>query len=290
MNTHPSRIVCLSAETTETLCLLGEGDRIVGFSAPACRLPVAQHRKPRVSIYTGTRIERICALEPDLVLGSGAAHGAVLGALAQRGIAVHLFNQRSVRGILDMIRVVGGMVGCAERAADLAARLEWRIEAVRVRSPGEHKPRVYLEEWAEPAISASAWVSELIGIAGGINCFSDLAEGARQEDRIVESFDEVVRRAPDIVISASNARTFQRERIARRPGWRHLPAVVNGELHRIDPLSLQAGPAALSEGLDQLARIIDNWRERRSRMFHTALMPSVAMHSAPSEAVNGRVA
>lgn len=286
MNTHPSRIVCLSAETTETLCLLGEGHRIVGFSAPASRLPVEQHGKPRVSIHSGSRIERICALEPDLVIGSAAAHGAVLGALAQRGIAVHFFNQRSVSGILDMIRVLGGMVGCADRAADMAARLEWRVEAVRFRSQGEQRPRVYLEEWHEPAISASLWMSELIEIAGGMDCFSQLAAGARPEDRIVDSPDEVVRRAPDIVISASTARFFDRERLVRRDGWNHIPAVVNGEVHRIDPLSLQAGPAALVEGLEQLTRIVENWRERRSRMFHTVLMPSAAMRPSSKEAVS----
>ena len=93
MNTHPSRIVCLSAETAETLCLLDEGDRIVGLSGPVGRLPDTQQRKPRLSVHTDTCVERICALEADLVLGSGQKHADVLAALAQRGIAVHLFSQ-----------------------------------------------------------------------------------------------------------------------------------------------------------------------------------------------------
>lgn len=286
MNNHASRIVCLSAETAETLCLLGQEHRIVGFSGPCDRLPATQHRKPRVSIYTGTRIDRISALEPDLVMGCGEAHGEVLGHLAQRGIAVHLFNQRSIRGILDMIRVVGGIVAREEQAAHLAGSIEWRVEAVRARTGEERRPRIYLEEWDEPSITASSWVSELIEIAGGINCFSDRTS-SRQEDRIVHDLDEVARRAPDIIIASWTDKAFQQGRIEERRGWRRIPAVVNGEVHGVEPSLLQPGPAALTEGLNELHRIVENWRERRTHMFRTAFMPVV---TAQSESAAERVA
>ncbi|HKE95188.1 MAG TPA: ABC transporter substrate-binding protein [Povalibacter sp.] len=289
MNTHSSRIVCLSAETTETLCLLGEEHRIVGFSGPIARLPATQHRKPRVSIYTGARIDRICALEPDLVLGCGETHGDVLAALAQRGVAVHLFNQRSVRGILDMIRVVGGLVGRGDAAAALAASLEWRLEAIRVRSVDERRPCIYLEEWDEPAISASGWVSELIDIAGGTNCFADLAARSRQEDRIIYDLDEVVERAPDIIIASWIGKTFQAGRIEARSGWRRIPAVINGELHEVHSSQLQFGPAALTEGISELHRIVERWRERRTRVFQTAFVPYTT-HAPRGEMASERVA
>ncbi|HEY5810332.1 MAG TPA: ABC transporter substrate-binding protein, partial [Povalibacter sp.] len=252
------------------------------------RLPVTLHRKPRVSIYTGTRIDRICALEPDLVMGCGHTHGEVLAALAQKGIAVHLFNQRSIKGILDMIRVAGGIVACDERAAHLAGSLEWRIEAVRVRSADERRPRVYLEEWDEPSISASYWVSELIEIAGGINCFSELTS-SRQQDRIVHDLDEVVRRAPDIIIGSWAGRAFKPGRVEQRKGWRRIPAVINSEVHEIDPSLLQPGPAALTDGLNELHRIVESWRERRTRMFRTAFVPGT-VPASQGDAMAERVA
>lgn len=271
MNTHPSRIVCLSTEASETLCLLGEGDRIVAFSGSTARLPAECHARPRVSLQASSCIDRVCELEPDLVLGLGELHADVLGGLAQRGVAVHLFNQRSVRGILDMIRVIGGLVGRDDAAAHLAATLEWRVEAIRARSANERRPRIYFEEWDEPSITASSWVSELIAIAGGDNCFPELAPQRRPEARVIHDGDEVVHRAPDIIVAAWNGKPFRHASVVGREGWFEIPAVMNGEVHQIPSSAiLQPGPAALTDGLDALQRIVESWRERRSRMFQTA--------------------
>jgi iron complex transport system substrate-binding protein len=287
MNTHPSRIVCLNPETAEILCLFDEGDRIVGLSGSVAQLPEAQQRKPRLSIQTDSCVERICALAPDLVLGSGQKHSSALAALAQRGIAVHLFNPSSVRSIVSMIRIVGALVGRDHVAASYAANLEWRIEALRARANEEQRPRVYFEEWQEPSISAGTWTSELIDIAGGINCFPDLAARHRQEERIVGDLDEVVRREPDIIVTAWNGKQSRLELIESRDGWKHLPAVVNGEVHEIDASIIQQpGPAALTQGLDTLHRIVESWRERRTRVFHTAFVPRVMSAVAdPAERV-----
>lgn len=277
MNSHPSRIVCLTAETTETLYLLGEQRRIAGISGFTARPPQARREKPRVCASTSERVERVCDLAPDLVLGFGELQTDILAALAQRGIAVHLFNQHSVRGILDMIRVLGGMVGRDEKAADLAARLEWRVEAIRAgASEYQRRPRIYFEEWDDPQTAAIGWVSELIDIAGGEDCFADVARASRAADRIITDPHEVVRRAPDIIIGSWCGKKFQSERVAARAGWREIPAVRNGELYEIrSSLILQPGPAALSEGLDELHRIVQLWHEHRTRMFQTALPTSV---------------
>jgi iron complex transport system substrate-binding protein len=272
MNTHPSRIVCLSAETAETLCLLGEEQRIVGFGGSIDRLPDTQHKKPRVSVHGVSCVDRICALDPDLVLGFGETHAETLAALAHHGIAVHLFNQRSVRSILGMIRVIGAMVGREEFAAHYAGTLEWHIEAIRSRAGQERRPVIYFEEWDEPQISASNWVSELITIAGGTNCFIELARHRRSEARIVEDLDEVVRRAPDIIVGSWAGKPLRRDAVAQRFGWHAIPAVRDGEIHEIRSTSiLQPGPGALTDGLDALHRIVELWRERRGRMFHTPL-------------------
>ncbi len=273
MNSHPSRIVCLTAETTETLYLLGEQRRIVGISGFTARPPEARREKPRVAAMAEERLERILALAPDLVLGFGHLQADVLTALARQGIAVHLFNQRSVRGILDMIRVLGGMVGCDEKAANLAASLEWRVEAIRAAtSEHDRRPRVYFEEWDRPQISAIGWVGELIEIAGGEDCFADLGESAGTADRIIADPAEVARCAPDIIIGSWCGRKFRPARVAQRPGWEGVPAIRNGELYEIkSSLILQPGPAALTDGLEELHRIVQLWRERRTRLFQTVV-------------------
>src|SRR5579871_958440 len=101
---YPQRIVCLTEETTETLYLLEEDWRIVGISGFTVRPPRARREKPRVSAFTSARIDRILALEPDLVLGFSDLQADIAAALARAGLEVHLFNQRSVAEILRMVR------------------------------------------------------------------------------------------------------------------------------------------------------------------------------------------
>jgi iron complex transport system substrate-binding protein len=285
MNAYPQRIVCLTAETTETLYLLGEQRRIVGISGFTARPPQARREKPRVSAFTSARVDRIEALQPDLVLGFCELQAEILATLAARGIAVHLFNQRSIAGILDMIRSLGGMVGCEAKANDLAARLEWRVEAIRAaNSQSDVRPRIYFEEWNEPPISAIRWVSELIEVAGGDDCFAELSQAPLAGDRIIRDAQEIVRRAPDIIIGSWCGKKFQPQRVASRAGWQSIPAVAHGELHEIkSSLILAPGPAALTDGLDELQRIVRQWRERRSSTSRDTLANHPKMGNVVTE-------
>ena len=260
----PERIVCLTEETTETLYLLGEDARIVGISGFTVRPPQARRDKPRVSAFTSARIDRIVALAPDLVLGFSDLQADIAAALARRGIEVHLFNHRSVPGILGMIRMLGGMIGCEAKAAALAVRLAEDVERVRVSAASlPRRPRVYFEEWDEPPISAIRWVGELIGIAGGDNCFPELAAMPLGRDRIIADPMEVVRRAPDLIFGSWCGKKFRPERVAARPGWSGIPAVRDGELHEIkSAVILQPGPAALTDGLAEMHGLIRRWAER----------------------------
>jgi iron complex transport system substrate-binding protein len=163
----PRRIVCLTEETVETLYLLGEQDRIVGVSGYAVRPPQVRREKPRVSAFVSADIPKILALEPDLVLAFSDLQAAIVADLVRAGIAVHVFNQRDIAGILAMIRTLGALVDAADRANQLAASFEKRLAAISATPRPAPKPKVYFEEWDDPLISGIGWVSELIEIAGG---------------------------------------------------------------------------------------------------------------------------
>ncbi len=260
------RIVCLTEETTETLYLLGEERRIVGISGYTVRPARARAEKPRVAAFTSANIDKIVALRPDLVLGFSDLQADIAATLIKRGIAVHVFNQRSVGGILNMIRMLGGMVGCAAKAQALADRLQTNLDAVGARGRRlPYKPRVYFEEWNDPPISGILWVSELIELAGGIDCFGELGQHALAKHRIIADPLEVVRRHPDLIFGSWCGKKFRPDAVAARAGWSLVPAVRNGELHEIAAsVILQPGPAALTDGLDILAEKIHAWAARRA--------------------------
>ena len=257
MPTHyPARIVCLTEETTETLYLLGEGDRVVGVSGYTIRPPEAR-RKPRVSAFINARFSKIEALAPDLVLGFSDLQADIAAELIRRGYPVVVFNQRSVAEILQMIRVVGGLVGRSDRAEALASRLELEIDAVREASARlPRRPRVFFEEWDAPLISGIRWVDELVEIAGGEPIFPELRHGRLGRDRIVTP-EEVVRRDPEVIVASWCGKAVRTERIARRVGWSGVAAIRDGHIYEIkSTYILQPGPASLTEGLRQLHHII----------------------------------
>jgi len=253
----PERIVCLTEETVETLYLLGEEDRIVGISGYCVRPPQARRDKPRVSAFTSADIPKILDLKPDLVLAFSDLQADIVATLIRHGVAVHAFNQRSLAGIFDMIRMLGAMVGAAERAAALADRLAAGLDAARDRATWlPRRPRVYFEEWDEPMISGIGWVSELIEAAGGVDVFADRASGKSALDRIVTA-PEIVARSPDLIVCSWCGKKFRPDRLAARPDFDSIPAVRNNAVYEIKaPLILQPGPAALTAGLAGLQRLV----------------------------------
>jgi iron complex transport system substrate-binding protein len=257
----PQRIVCLTEETTETLYLLEEDWRIVGISGFTVRPPRARKEKPRVSAFTSAKINRILELRPDLVLGFSDLQADIAAELVRAGIEVHVFNHRGVDEILRMIRTLGGMIGCEARTATLVESLTAGLDEVRQRAARlPRRPRVYFEEWDEPQISCIRWVSELITVAGGEECFPELALQSLGRNRIVADPLEVVRRAPDIILGSWCGKKFQPAQVANRPGWSGIPAVRHGYVREIkSPIILQPGPAALTDGVCAIQVVIEEW-------------------------------
>jgi len=258
---YPQRIVCLTEETTETLYLLGEERRIVGISGFTVRPPRARREKPRVSAFTSAHTARIVGLAPDLVLGFSDLQADIAAELVRKGLNVHIFNQRSVPEIFSMIRILGGMIGCEAKTAALLAELEAGLAAVRATAAAlGRRPRIYFEEWDEPLISGIGWVSELIGLAGGEDCFPELSRESLGRNRIVADPLEVVRRSPDIVLGSWCGKKFRPDRVAARPGWDAVPAVRCGFVREIkSAIILQPGPAALTDGVRAVQAVIAEW-------------------------------
>ena len=260
----PRRIVCLTEETVETLYLLGRQASIVGISGYTVRPPEARREKPRVSAFTSADIPKIEALKPDLVLAFSDLQADIVADLIRRGIAVHAFNQRDVAGILAMIRTLGALVDARDDAARLADRLAVNVETARARAAERKvRPRVFFEEWDEPLISGIRWVSELIEVAGGVDVFADLSRETLAKHRIVGP-DAVIAAAPDIIVGSWCGKKFRPERVAARPGFEAVPAVRDGAVYEIkSSLILQPGPAALTDGLAAIERIVRDWAAMR---------------------------
>ena len=252
----PSRIVCLTEETTETLYLLGQGDRVVGVSGYTVRPPEAR-QKPRISAFTSAKFDKIVALEPDLVLAFSDLQAELSAELVRRGIAVVTFNQRSIAEILQMIRMVGGLVGCQLEAAQLADRLAADLDGIRRAASGfPRRLRVFFEEWDDPLISGIRWVEELVEIAGGTPIFPELAGAKLARDRIVDP-SEVARRDPEVVFASWCGKKVQPSRIRQRPGWGCVTAIVNDRIFEVkSTYILQPGPAALTDGVRQIHDIL----------------------------------
>ena len=257
----PQRIVCLTEEPTEVLYALGEQDRIVGISGFTVRPPRARREKPQVSAFTSAKIDEILKLEPDFVVGFSDIQADIAAELVRKGIEVWISNHRSVDGIVDYVRRIGALVGVAARAEAYAEELQHGLDAIAAEAARlPRRPKVYFEEWDEPPITGIQWVAELVRIAGGDDVFPERAVEPLAKGRILEDAAEVVRRAPDIILGSWCGKKFRPEKVAARPGWDGIPAVRDGELHEIkSPIILQPGPAALTDGVAEIARIVRAW-------------------------------
>jgi iron complex transport system substrate-binding protein len=266
--TGPQRIVCLTEETTEWLYLLGQEARIVGISGYTVRPRRAREEKPKVSAFLTAKVDKILALQPDCVFGFSDLQADIAASLIRAGVQVTVFNQRSVDEIFSMLFQVAAMVGCADAGLARIAAMRQQLDAMRAdvaarEAAGQRRPRVFFEEWDEPHISAIRWVSELLGIAGGDDVFPELAVQSLGKDRIIADGGEIVRRNPDIIIGSWCGKKFRPENVASRAGWQDVAAVKTGQLFEIKSADiLQPGPAALTDGVAQMHRIVTDWMVR----------------------------
>jgi iron complex transport system substrate-binding protein len=221
----------------------------------------AREEKPKVSAFLSAKIDRILELRPDCVFGFSDLQADIAAALVKRGVQVTIFNQRSVEEIFAMLYQVAAMVGRADEGLRLLEGMRARLLAIEAAGRAlPRRPRLFFEEWDEPHISAIRWVSELAAIAGGDDIFPELAVQPLGRDRIVADGAEIARRNPDIVVGSWCGKKFRPEKVAARAGWEQVAAVRERQLFEIKSADiLQPGPAALTDGVEQLHRIVLEW-------------------------------
>lgn len=265
MKRWPERIVCLTTETVEVLYLLGEQDHIVGISGFTTRPAIARKEKPKISAFTSANIEKILALQPDLVLCFSNLQAEIAASLIKAGCQVHVFNQRSLDETLQMILTVGDLVGATDKAQQMVDTYQAQLAAARQQAATwTRKPKVYFEEWDEPIMCSIRWAAELIEAAGGEDCFPELSPFHSARDRTVTA-EQVLARQPDIIIGSWCGKKFQPEKVKARKGWQAMPAVRDGHVYEIKSVDiLQPGPALFTEGLPQLQAIMQRWQQQRS--------------------------
>ena len=251
----PKRIVCLTEEPTEILYLLGEEKRIVGISAYTCRPKQAKEDKPVVSAFISGSVKKIIDLEPDLIIGFSDIQGQLAKDLIEANQQVIIFNQRTVQEILEVIYMIGAIVGVPNRASDLIKTYIQRLNKLQNKSRLK-RPKVYFEEWDDPMISGIRWVSELIELAGGHDIFLEKSKGKLAKERFVQN-EDVIGKNPDIYIASWCGKKFNKPSVLNRPGWTDINAIKRDHIYELDPsIILQPGPACLSDGLDELEKII----------------------------------
>ncbi|RME03660.1 MAG: cobalamin-binding protein [Planctomycetota bacterium] len=264
---YPERIVCLSEESVEVLYLLGEDRRIVGITGFAMRPPQARKEKPKVSTFTDAKVHEILQLQPDLVVGFSDIQANIAKQLVQEGLTVLIYNQRSLKEIFSMILTLGSLVGATEKALQWLEKTQQNLQTIQKETQQRPiRPKVYFEEWPDPMISTIQWVCELIEIAGGENCFPELGRQKLAKNRIISNPNEVVQKNPDIIIGSWCGKKFRPDQVKQRPGWNKITAVQKNYLFEIKSVYiLQPGPAALTDGLQQLKTIIDTWYQQEKK-------------------------
>ena len=256
-NFPPNRIVCLTEETVELLYLLGEEKRIVGVTGYAVRPANVRKEKPRISSFKSANIQKIIQLKPDIILAFSDIQSEIVASLIKEGQTVLCFNQRDIEGIFNMIQSISNLLNIKQKGMDLISKYKNNINKIKNKYSKYSNLKVYFEEWNDPLIAGIKWVSELINIAGGKDIFHKKSFSLLAKDRIISDSD-VIKANPDIIIGSWCGKKVNIDQIKNRKGWGKIDAVKYDKIYEIkSPLILQPGPAALTEGLNEIVKILN---------------------------------
>jgi iron complex transport system substrate-binding protein len=258
VETKPQRIVSLAPSHTEILFALGAGEQVVGVTT-YCNYPREAETREQIGGFSAETmsVEKIIALEPDLVLSVGKLHETVIEALEQAGVTVYAVDAETFEQVYASIEAVGRMTGHGEEAIHLVAQMKERVAAVEsvvAEIPNEERPAVFWETWDEPLMTAgpTAFAGQMITKGGGVNLFAEVTERYPQI-----SIEEVIKRNPDVIMGPdTHGEALTADQVAIRPGWETIKAVQDGRIYVFDgDITSRAGPRIV-DGLEMIARAL----------------------------------
>ena len=253
---HPQRIVCLTTESADILHRIGAWDRVVGVSGFTL-FPSEARRLPKVGGFSTVSVDRVVALQPDLVVSFSDLQARTVQELVARGVRVLAMNQRNLAEIFEAILLLGSLVGKEPEARRLIETMQDEIAAVaQAGAAFPRRPRVFFEEWPDPLIAGIGWVSEIVELAGGEDIYADLRRAYHAPARKVDP-DDVLRRDPEVILASWCGKKVRPEQILARPGWDRMAAVRDGHVYEVkSAYILQPGPIVL-EGLRQVHALLE---------------------------------
>ena len=250
---HAARIVSLAPSITETVFVLGDGDRLVGVT-DFCDYPPEAARKPRVGGISTPSFEAILALRPDLILATSESNYAEhVERLVSLGLPVYVVRPVDFETVLESIDRIGGVLGRDAAARARVASMRRDADAIARAVAGSPRPRVLYVVWPNPLIAPGrgTLITELIQRAGG-----ESVTGAEPLPYPRLSLETVVERRPDRIIVGRHGQGTVEELLR---GWERLgsvSAVREGRVFGVDgDLVHRPGPRMI-EALRALARVI----------------------------------
>lgn len=252
----PQRIISLSPSNTEIVYALGLEDRLIGVTT-YCNYPPEVKDKPQVSQFSNVDIEKVVALEPDLILADSLHEAEVIPALEKLGITVLAINPATMEEIFGDIGMIGRAAGQTESAESLLASLQDRTKAVTDRTAGPEsgeKYRTFFVTWHDPIWTAGSGtlINDLITRAGGTNIAADL-KGHSQID-----LETVIQRNPQVILILSSMGTQDNSfnYIKTEPRFQATDALKNNRVYLVDADIISRTTPRSVDGLEQIAKII----------------------------------
>jgi iron complex transport system substrate-binding protein len=251
----PERIVSHVPSITEILFALGLGDRIVGVS-DFCDYPEEAKSKPSVGNYFNPSIERIVALNPDLVLTDGHSEG--VKQLDSLGIALLVIDPKDFDGIFRDIELIGQATGTEARAKKLADQMKADIARITNQVKGAQKVKAFYV--IDATDLNNPWTA---GPGSFVDSLINMAEGENVAAKAVApwvqfSIEQLVNADPEVIIlPAKHGTAFTTpEELQGHPAWRQITAVKQDRIHTIDSDLVDRYGPRIVQGLEEIAKIL----------------------------------
>lgn len=251
IKTEPKRIVSLAPSNTEIVFALGASQKLVGVTT-YCDYPEEAKKIEKIGDFASPNVEKIAALQPELVLAAGGIQEGIVEKLEKLGIPVFVVDPKNFFQLSANLKKLGQVLNTEEKAEDIIRDIQSQKKMVEEKTRDLPKVKVFFEIYSQPLITAGTetFIDEMITLAGGKNIGASAGKGFPQF-----SEEQLVQENPDIYLAVKMSMGNPAD-LAKRPGYANLKAVQEGRVYVVDDnLVTRAGPR-LAQGLLELVKAI----------------------------------